>query len=56
MLLTLLLIWAILVVAVCAICAAGGQADERSEKWHDHMHYHIDDSENPPKGPERDVA
>ena len=34
MLLILVLVWAALVLVVCAICAAGGAADDRSEKWH----------------------
>jgi hypothetical protein len=37
MLLILVLVWAALVVAVCAVCAAGGAADERSERWHAHL-------------------
>jgi hypothetical protein len=35
MLLVLVLVWAALLVAVCAICAAGGQADEEREKLYD---------------------
>jgi len=27
-------VWAILLLAVCAVCAVGGAADEQSEKWY----------------------
>lgn len=30
----LTLIWACLIIAICAICAAGGAADEQSEEWY----------------------
>jgi hypothetical protein len=34
MLLLLFILWAGLVAAICAVCAAGGAADQRREKWH----------------------
>ena len=27
-------VWACLIIAICAICAAGGAADEQSEEWY----------------------
>jgi hypothetical protein len=27
-------IWAFLLLAICAICAVGGAADQRSEEWY----------------------
>jgi gamma-glutamylcysteine synthetase len=30
----LVALWVGLVVAICAICAAGGAADDRSEEWY----------------------
>ena len=27
-------VWVILMLAICAICAVGGMADEQSEKWY----------------------
>lgn len=30
----LALVWVCLVVAICAICAAGGIADDQSDDWH----------------------
>lgn len=30
----LALSWACFVIAICAICAAGGAADEHSEEWY----------------------
>lgn len=31
-------LWALLLLAICAICAVGGAADERSEEWYrDHQ-------------------
>ena len=27
-------VWAMLLLAVCAVCAVGGAADEQSEKWY----------------------
>jgi hypothetical protein len=37
MLLTGILIWAALAVAVCAVCAAGGRADERTERSYEEL-------------------
>jgi len=33
MLLFLLVAWAVLLVGVCAVCAAGGRADEERDRW-----------------------
>ena len=30
----LLTVWAILLIAVCAVCAAGGRADEGRDRWY----------------------
>jgi Na+-transporting methylmalonyl-CoA/oxaloacetate decarboxylase gamma subunit len=30
----LALVWACLIIAICAICAVGGAADEQSEEWY----------------------
>jgi Na+-transporting methylmalonyl-CoA/oxaloacetate decarboxylase gamma subunit len=27
-------VWACLIIAICAICAIGGAADEQSEEWY----------------------
>jgi Na+-transporting methylmalonyl-CoA/oxaloacetate decarboxylase gamma subunit len=27
-------VWACLIIAICAICAVGGAADEQSEEWY----------------------
>jgi Na+-transporting methylmalonyl-CoA/oxaloacetate decarboxylase gamma subunit len=27
-------VWAWLIIAICAICAVGGAADEQSEEWY----------------------
>jgi hypothetical protein len=35
MLLFLLVVWAVLLVGVCAVCAAGGRADEERDRWFD---------------------
>jgi hypothetical protein len=35
MLLFLFVVWAVLLVGVCAVCAAGGRADEERERWFD---------------------
>ena len=34
MLLLLLIVWVVLFIAVCAICAAGGRADEGRDRWY----------------------
>jgi hypothetical protein len=52
MLLILVLVWAALVVAVCAICAAGGVADEDTERWYSE----IERGRNSPEGSDRDAA
>jgi len=45
MLLLLLSIWAGLVVAICALCAAGGLADDGSERWYTELKRTRDSSE-----------
>jgi hypothetical protein len=35
MLLFLFVVWAVLLVGVCAVCAAGGRADEERDQWFD---------------------
>jgi len=52
MLLFLILVWAGLVVAVCAICAAGGAADEGREKWY----AELKEKKDPVAGSEKDAA
>ncbi len=52
MLLLLLFVWAGLVVVVCAVCAAGGMADEGREKWYAELKR----KENPGADPEKDAA
>jgi len=35
MLLFFFVVWAVLLVGVCAVCAAGGRADEERDRWFD---------------------
>jgi hypothetical protein len=35
MLLFIFVVWAVLLVGVCAVCAAGGRADEERDRWFD---------------------
>jgi hypothetical protein len=30
----LLAVWTVLLIAVCAVCAAGGRADEGRDRWY----------------------
>jgi hypothetical protein len=48
MLLAFLVAWAVLVVCVCAVFAAGGGADDRREKWNAEL--------TAKKGSEKDAA
>ncbi len=34
LLLFLFTVWAVLLIAVCAVCAAGGRADEGRDRWY----------------------
>jgi len=34
LLIILLAVWAVLLIAVCAVCAAGGRADEGQDRWY----------------------
>jgi hypothetical protein len=52
MLVALVLVWAVLAVAVVAVCAAGGAADDESERWYARRK----EAQKPKGGPERDAA
>jgi hypothetical protein len=46
----LALLWACFVVAICAICAAGGAADERSEEWYSEQNCRTEDVDQQERG------
>ena len=37
LILVLLTVWAVLLIAVCAVCAAGGRADEGRDRWYEEL-------------------
>jgi len=43
-------LWACFVIAICAICAAGGAADELSEEWYSEQNRRAEDVDQQERG------
>jgi Na+-transporting methylmalonyl-CoA/oxaloacetate decarboxylase gamma subunit len=43
-------VWACLIIAICAICAVGGAADEQSEEWYRERKRRAEDVEQQGRG------